>query len=52
MLGKIVSIEENEALVKLNINLDEMQNLINLYVIMEDSTHKIIGEITDILVKE
>ena len=48
MLGKIVSIEENEALVKLNINLDEMQNLINLYVIMEDSTNKIIGEITDI----
>jgi len=48
MLGKIISIEENEALVKLNVNLEEMQNLINLYVIMEDNTNKIIGEITDI----
>ena len=48
MLGKIISIEENEALIKLNVNLDEMQNLINLYVIMEDETNKIIGEITDI----
>ena len=49
MLGKIISVEENEAKIKLNINLEEIPNLINLYVIMEDNANKIIGEITDII---
>ncbi len=49
MLGRIISVEENEAKIKLNINLEEIPNLINLYVIMEDNANKIIGEITDII---
>lgn len=48
MLGKIIGIEDNTILLKLNINLDEMQNIINLYVLLEDSHRKIIGEIVDI----
>ena len=48
MLGKIVGIEDNYVLLKLNINLNEVQNIINLYVIFEDSEKKIIGEIIDI----
>ena len=48
MLGKIIGIEDNSVLLKLNINLNEIQNIINLYVIFEDSEKKIIGEITDI----
>ena len=48
MLGKIVSIEDNSVLLKLNINLNEVQSIINLYVIFEDSEKRIIGEITDI----
>ena len=35
MLGKIISVEENEAKIKLNINLEEIPNLINLYVILK-----------------
>ena len=49
MLGKIISVEENEAKIKLNINLEEIPNLINLYVIMEDNANKKVGEITDII---
>ena len=48
MLGKIIGIENNEVLLKLNINLEEMQNIINLYVLLEDKERKIIGEISDI----
>ena len=48
MLGKIIGIQENAVFLKLNINLDEMQNIINLYVLLEDSERKIIGEIVDI----
>lgn len=48
MLGKIVGIQDNIVFLKLNVNLLEMQNIINLYVLLEDSERKIIGEITDI----
>ncbi len=48
MLGSIVSINENEVQIKLNINLKEFNSLINLYVIMEDEYRKIIGEIVNI----
>ena len=48
MLGTIIGIEENVILIRLNIELDKYQSLINLHVLMEDSTHKIVGEITDI----
>lgn len=48
MLGKIIGIEDNTVLLKLNVNLEEMQNIINLYVLFEDNDKKIIGEIADI----
>jgi hypothetical protein len=48
MLGSIIGIEENTVLLKLNIELDKFENLINIHVIMEDEKRKIIGEITDI----
>ena len=48
MLGKIIGIEDNTVLLKLNVNLEEMQNIINLYVLFEDNDKKIIGEVADI----
>lgn len=48
MLGKIIGIEENIVFVKLGISANEFQNLINIYVIMEDETRKIVGEIVNI----
>ena len=48
MLGKIIGIEDNVVLLKLNVKLEEMQNIINLYVLFEDSHRKLIGEIVDI----
>jgi len=48
MIGNIIGIEENTVFVKLNIKLEEVDSLINLYVIMEDKDKKIIGEIANI----
>lgn len=48
MLGKILGIQENIVFLKLNVNLDEMQSIINLYVLLEDKERKLIGEIVDI----
>ncbi len=48
MLGNIIGIQDNIVLLKLNIKLEEMQNIINLYVLFEDSHRNIIGEIIDI----
>lgn len=48
MLGKIIGIEENVVLIKLTIDLEKFQNLVNLHVIMEDVDRRIVGEITDI----
>ena len=48
MLGKIVSIQDNTVFIKLNVKLDEMQNIINLYTLLEDGERRIIGEIVDI----
>ena len=48
MIGNIIGIEENIVLVKLGIKIEEVQNLISLYVMMEDSSRRIIGEIVDI----
>ncbi len=50
MLGKIIGIEGNTVLLKLSINLAEVQNIINLYVIFDDGETKNIGEIIDIKV--
>ena len=48
MLGKIIGIEENTVLVKVEIDLSKFQSLINLYVIMEEDGKRIVGEITNI----
>ena len=48
MLGNVIGIEENQVLIKLNIDLNKFDSLINLHVIMENGDKKIIGEITDI----
>ena len=48
MLGKIVGIQDNTVFLKLNVKLDEIQNIINLYVLLQDNEKKIIGEIVDI----
>ncbi len=49
MLGKIIGLENNIVLLKLNIDLEQYQSLINLHVIMEQGEQKIIGEIVDIV---
>lgn len=48
MLGTIIGTNDNEVLIKLNINLYEFGSLINYYVIMEYEDRKIVGEIVDI----
>lgn len=48
MLGKIVGIEENVVLLKLAIEIDKFENLINIHVIMDDGKRKVVGEIINI----
>jgi len=48
MIGNIVGIDGNKVLIKLAVKVEEVQSLINLYVIMEDPSQKTVGEITDI----
>jgi len=48
MLGVIMGLEEDTVLVKLNIELKEFQNLVNLHVVMEDDNKIIVGEIANI----
>ncbi len=49
MLGKIVGLERNTVFLKLNIDLEKFQSLVNLHVVMEQGDDKIIGEIADIV---
>ena len=48
MLGKIIGIDENTVELDLSIELEEIENIINYYVIIEDKNKKTIGEIIDI----
>ena len=48
MLGTIIGTEENVVLIKLNVDLDQLPNLVNFHVIMEEADKKIVGEITDV----
>lgn len=48
MLGTIIGIEDGIVSLKLDVELDRIQNLVNLYVIMEDVNKKIVGEIIGI----
>ena len=48
MLGSVIGVEENLVTIKLNVELDKIQSLINLHVIMEDEERKTVGEMIDI----
>ena len=48
MLGKIIGIEDNTVKLELAVKLEETQSIMNLYVLVEDSEKKLVGEITDI----
>ena len=48
MLGNIIGIVENEVLLKLAIDINKFENLINVHVVMEDNNRKLVGEIIDI----
>jgi hypothetical protein len=48
MLGTIIGVQENTVLLRLNVELDKFQNLINLHVVMEEPNKKFVGEIVDI----
>ncbi len=48
MLGTIIGIEENDVFVKLEINVLEFKNLINVHVVLAEDNKIIIGEIINI----
>ena len=48
MLGKILAIDENQVLLKINLDLEKYPSLIGNHVIMEDTQKRCVGEITDI----
>ena len=48
MLGTIIGIQDNTVLLRLNVELDKFENLINLHVVMEEPNKKFVGEIVDI----
>lgn len=48
MLGNIVGIEEDTVLLKLAIDLNNFQNLVNVHVVIEDKDKMLVGEIVDI----
>ena len=48
MLGNIVEIIDNQVFINLNIDISNQTNLINLHVIFEDDTKKIVGEIVKV----
>ena len=48
MLGKIIAIEENTVVVKLTLDIEKMESIINLYVSIDYEDTSIVGEIVDI----
>ncbi len=48
MLGKIIEIIENQIIIKLDIDINNQTNLINLHVVLEDDLKKIVGEIVNV----
>ncbi len=48
MLGRIISIVNNIAKIKLDIDIDSQANLVNIHTVFEDGNKKIVGEITSI----
>ncbi|MDD2434734.1 MAG: ATP-binding protein [Bacilli bacterium] len=48
MLGTIIGTEENDVLIRINVSLNEVPNLVNYHIIMEDEDKKIVAEITNV----
>lgn len=49
MLGTIKEIIDNSVIIKLNININEQPNLVNIHVIFDDGTkRKVVGEIANV----
>ncbi|MBQ7104840.1 MAG: ATP-binding protein [Bacilli bacterium] len=48
MIGSIFSIDDNYVMVKLGIDISTQENLINIHVVFEDGSKKIVGEIVNI----
>lgn len=48
MLGSIIAIDEKTVELKLELNLNEIKNIIDLYVLISDVERNYIGEITNI----
>ncbi len=48
MLGNIVGFYDNQLLVRLSIELDKFQSIVNLYVIMQDQDNKYVGEVVNV----
>lgn len=48
MLGKIISIDGNNVIVELQIDIGSQANLVNIHVVFEDDKTKIVGEIHSI----
>ena len=42
MIGRIEEIIDNSVTIKLDININEQPNLVNLHVIFEDGTGKVV----------
>lgn len=48
MIGKIVDVYDNTVLVKLEIDITNQANLVNIHVVFENDNQKIVGEIRNI----
>lgn len=52
MLGKISEIIDNQVFVRLTIDINNQSNLVNIHVVFEDGTKKIVGEIVNVNQKQ
>ena len=48
MLGNIIGLFDNELLVRLSVELEKFQNIVNLYVLVQDQERKIVGEVNNV----
>ena len=48
MLGNIIGFYNNELLVKLSIDLNKFQNIVNLYVVVQDQENRYVGQVNSV----
>ena len=48
MLGNIIGFYNNELLVRLSIDLNKFQNIVNLYVVIQDQDQRYVGEVINV----